>query len=178
MRKLAIIALFAAFAACEQPKNLGTSIAEMEKEIREHAELDTAVARKLTTSYVMYADQHPEDTISPVYLGKAADIYKEMQGEVLKAVNVYNRIIHEYPESPEAARSVFMIGYVFDEKLNDKKRAAKSYEHFLNKYPDHALAKDANSLLLIARDTLTDEELVAKWLEQEKIENDTNPKVE
>lgn len=178
MRKLAIIALIAAVAACEQPKDLSASITGMETEIRQHAEMDTAIAKNLTAAYIEFADLNPNDTASPVYLSRAADIYKEMDGEALKAVNVYNRIIKEYPDNPQAARAVFMIGYVFDEKLNDKERAAKSYEFFLQEFPEHELAEDANALLMIARDTLTDEELVAKWLKQAENNNDTNPKVE
>ena len=178
MRKLSVIAALATVVACEQPKGPETSISEMETEIHKHAEMDTAIAKELTAAYEEYADQNPADTLSPLYLSRAADIYKEMDGKALKSVNVYNRIINEYPENPQSARAVFMIGYVFDEKLNDKERAAKSYEHFLEKYPDHALANDARSLLAIASDTLTDEELVAKWMEQAENKNDTNPKVE
>lgn len=176
MRKLAFLVSVLAFVACEQPKSLGTSITEMETEIKKDAEMDTAMAKKLTTAYVDYADQNPQDSLSPIYLSRAADIYKEMDGLSLKSVNTYNRIIHEYPDHPQAARAVFMIGYVFDEKLKDKNRAAKSYEHFLATYPNHPLAGDAQNLLAIAKDTLTDEELVAKWLEQAESEKDTNPK--
>lgn len=169
--------MVAIFSACQaQEPDLNSSIAKMEAEIKKHAEMDTAIANDLTAAYEEYAGANPQDSLSPVYLSRAADIYKEMDGKALKAVNVYNKIVVEYKDHPLAARSVFMIGYVFDEKLNDKDRAARSYQHFLETYPDNELADDAKSLLAIAQDTLTDEELVAKWMKEAESKNDTNPK--
>ena len=111
--------------------SLQTSIEKMEVEIKQHAELDTAMARKLTDAYLEYAQLHPEDSIAPYYVSRAAEIYKEMPGRALTAVVTYNKVITDYPENPLAARSVFMIGFVFDDKLQDTARAAKSYSHFL-----------------------------------------------
>lgn len=177
MRNLKWMALVAIFSACQaQEPDLSSSIAQMETEIKKHAEMDTAVANDLTEAYMAYAKSNPQDSLSPIYLSRAADIYKEIDGKVLKAVNIYNKIVVEYKDHPLAARSVFMIGYVFDEKLHDKDRAAKSYQHFLDTYPNNELADDAKSLLAIAQDTLTDEELVAKWMKEAESKNDTNPK--
>ena len=78
------------------------------------------------------------------------------------------------PEHKLVPRSVFMIGYVFDEKLKDKKRAAKSYTYFLTKYPNHPLADDAENLLKMTQDQRSEEEIIEGWLEKSK--NDTNPK--
>ncbi len=163
------IAMVAAiFTSCKQQQedSLKAEIQSMEQQIQQDEELDTALARSITAAYLEYGETHPKDSLSPYYLGKAADIYKEVPGGALKAVNVYNSILHLYPGHPLEARSVFMIGYVFDEKLNDRERAVKSYRHFLKEYPNHQLAADARNLLQMAEDTLTDEEMVAKWLEQ------------
>lgn len=179
MRNLKWIALLAIFSACQaQEPDLNSSIIKMETEIKKHAEMDTAIANDLTTAYMDFAKANPQDSLAPIYLSRAADIYKEMDGKVLKSVNTYNKIVVEYKDHPLAARSVFMIGYVFDEKLHDKDRAAKSYQHFLDTYPNNELADDAKSLLAIAQDTLTDEELVEKWMKEAESKKDTNPKGE
>src|SRR5690606_24183302 len=137
MRNLKWMALVAIFSACQaQEPDLNSSILKMETEIKKHAEMDTAIAKDLTDAYMEYAKVNPQDSLSPIYLSRAADIYKEMDGKALKAVNVYNKIVVEYKDHPLAARSVFMIGYVFDEKLQDKDRAARSYQHFLETYPN------------------------------------------
>ncbi len=175
MRILGFFMLLAITSSCQPSQNeegLKASIEKMEVEIKRDAEMDTAIARKLTASYEEYADLHPEDSIAPYYLSRAADIYKEMPGGALKAVNTYNEVITQYPESPLKARSVFMIGYVFDDRLHDVERASKSYEYFISEYPEHPLADDARNLLTMLQDTLTEEEMVQRWMQQSQ--NDTN----
>ena len=159
-------------APAEDP--LKASIEKMEVEIKEHVELDTSVARKLTDAYLEYAGLHPEDSIAPYYLSRAAEIYKEMPGKALTAVVTYNKVLTAYPESPLAPRAVFMIGFVFDDKLKDSTRAVKSYNHFLKEYPNHPMADDARQLLQMLSDTLSEEEMVKMWMEKSKTDtNDT-----
>jgi len=164
--------------ACDQPDSGETSIKEMESLLRKEAEMDTALAYELTAAYSDFVKKNPSDSMAPVYLSRAADIYKEIDGKELKAVNTYNKVLVEYKDDPLAARSVFMIGYVFDDKLNSKERAAKSYRYFIETYPNHPLASDARNLLVLAEDTLTDEEVVVKWLKEAESKKDTNPKVD
>lgn len=167
--------MLVAMASCQTAApedSLKTSIEKMEVEIKKDMELDTAIAARLTSAYVEYAELHKEDSISPYYLSRAADIYKEVPGGALKAVNTYNKVIRTYPEHELKARSVFMIGYVFDDKLNDTERASKSYAHFISQYPDHPLAADARNLLTMLEDTLSEEEMVEMWMKQNQ--RDTN----
>ncbi len=177
MRILTVLLMLSMMASCqtapaEDP--LKTSIEKMEVEIKEHVELDTAVARKLTDAYLEYAELHPEDSIAPYYLSRAAEIYKEMPGKALTAVVTYNKVLTAYPESPLAPRAVFMIGFVFDDKLKDSTRAVKSYNHFLKEYPNHPMADDARQLLQMLSDTLSEEEMVKMWMEKSKTDtNDT-----
>ncbi len=154
--------------------SLTISIKKMEEEMKNHAELDTAAARKLTDAYQEYARLNPNDSLTPYYLSRAAEVYKEMPGKVLKSVVTYNRVHTDYPESPMAPKAVFMIGFVFDDKLKDTTRAAKSYTYFLEQYPDHPLAADAKQLLLMLKDTLDEEQMVKMWMEKSKTDtNDT-----
>lgn len=178
MRQLLILASVMLMAGCGQPESEETPIEEMEGLMRQQAEMDTALAFDLTAAYLSFAEQNPNDSMAPVYLSRAADIFKEIDGKELKAVNTYNKVLVEYKNHPLAARSVFMIGYVFDDKLKSKERAAKSYRYFVETYPDHELASDAKNLLALVEDTLTDEEVVAKWLKEAELNKDTNPKVD
>lgn len=160
-------------AACQPAENdLYLSIEGMEQELKKDLEIDTALARSITAAYLEYAKKYPNDSLAPLYLSRAADILKEMPGKGLKAVNVYNDLSRLYPQHPLTPRAIFMIGYVFDEKYRDRDRAAKSYRYFIKEYPKHPLADDARNLLAMVEDTLTDEQQVAKWLEQSK--KDTN----
>lgn len=175
MRILSITLLTLMLWSCQQQKDtLKVSIESMEEQVKEDPIMDSGLAKTLTDSYLEYAEKHKEDTISPYYLSRAADILKEMKGGALKSINTYNKIINEYPQHKLVPRSVFMVGYVFDEKLKDKKRAAKSYTYFLTKYPNHPLADDAENLLKMTQDQRSEEEIIEGWLEKSK--NDTNPK--
>lgn len=169
-----MLALAASCQTAPAEDSIKVSIEKMEVDIKQHVEMDTAVARKLTDAYLEYAGLHPEDSISPYYLSRAAEIYKEMPGKALTAVVTYNKVLTEYPESPLAARSVFMIGFVFDDKLQDSARAVKSYTHFLRQYPNHPMAADARQLLQMLSDTLSEEEMVKMWMEQSKTDTNDN----
>lgn len=131
--------------------------------------LDTAVARKITAAYLLYVDSFPTDSAAPYYMSKAADVQRARRQTALRAINLYNRVLKNYPEHPLAARSVFMIGFTFDEVFGDKTRAAKSYTYFLEQYPTHDLADDAQALLMLAQDSsMTDLELIEQWEQKNK----------
>jgi hypothetical protein len=131
--------------------------------------LDTAVARKITHAYILYVDSFPADSAAPYYLSKAADVQRARRETALRAINLYNRVLKNYPDHPLAARSVFMIGFTFDEVFGDKNRAVKSYTYFLEQYPTHDLADDAQALLMLAQDsTMTDLDLINKWEQENK----------
>jgi outer membrane protein assembly factor BamD (BamD/ComL family) len=177
MRILSAFVMLTFMASCNSAPaedSLQTSIEKMEVEIKQHAELDTAMARKLTDAYLEYAQLHPEDSIAPYYISRAAEIYKEMPGRALTAVVTYNKVITDYPDNPLAARSVFMIGFVFDDKLQDTARAAKSYSHFLKEYPNHPMAADARQLLQMLKDTISEEQMVKMWMEKSKTDTNDN----
>ena len=93
MRNLKWMVLVVVFSACQaQEPDLNSSIVKMETEIKAHAEMDTAIAKDLTVAYEEYAMANPQDSLAPIYLSRAADIYKEMDGKALKSVNLYNKI--------------------------------------------------------------------------------------
>lgn len=170
-----ILLVLIGFTACQsnvKPSFKETQIAVikgLEAQTLKAERLDTAVARKITKAYIVYVDSFPADSASPYYLSKAADVQRARRNTALKAVNLYNRVLKEYPQHELAARSVFMIGFTFDEVFNDKMRAEKSYTYFLQEYPNHALANDAKALLALAQDTtMSDLDLIKKWEEENK----------
>ncbi len=172
-----LLALILAMAACQSSASSPQSdIEKLEEQLKKEAVLDSAIATDLCAMYLQYADANPKDSLAPYYLSNSADILKELKGNELKAVNTYNRIAEKYADHPLAGRAVFMIGYVFDDKFNDKVRAQKSYEYFLSQYPKHELQRDALNLLAMVKDSLSAEELVAKWLEQSKKDTNINSK--
>ncbi len=92
---------------------------------------------------------------------KAAD----MQSNVLhteRAVELFDRVIDEYPDFEEVPMCYFLIGNALE--LNSQIEDAKAaYEEFIAKYPDHFMADDARRMLPIIG--MSDEEKLAYILE-------------
>lgn len=62
--------------------------------------------------------------------------YYEYLGMHKDAIEVFNRIIKNYPESTFASLSQAAIAVIYDEKLKDANNRDKAYQAILKKYPD------------------------------------------
>ncbi|MDZ7741781.1 MAG: tetratricopeptide repeat protein [Bacteroidota bacterium] len=133
----------------------GPSKSDMQQEITQNEEalfageakgIDKGKAALLINSYVQYADAFPEDSMSPDYLFRAADISMNIF-ESGQAIDLYNRIINNYPEYEKVPQCVFLKAFVYENNLNDLNSAKKYYKEFLAKYPDDEFADDAEMSL-------------------------------
>ena len=118
-------------------------------------------ADQLTALYMAFADKYPNDSLSPQYLMKGAD----MQSNVLhteRALELFDRVINDYPDFEEVPMCFFLKGNALE--LNSQIDEAKAaYEEFIAKYPDHFMADDARRMLPIIG--MSDEEKLAYILE-------------
>lgn len=148
-------------------------ISELEAEVRSSVDTDTSIARELILNYRQYRELNTGDSLSPYYLLKEADLMQGVFNEDLKAVGLYEQFSDHYPSHPLTPRAIFMKAYVYDEKLSDREEAVMAYETLIKTYPNHQLSNDARNLLSLLTDSLSDEEQVAKWLEEAKFENNS-----
>ena len=122
---------------------------------------DPEVADQLTALYVAFADKYPNDSLSPEYLMKAA----EVQGNVLhsdRAVELFDRVIADYPDFNEVPMCYFLKGNALE--LNSQIDEAKAaYEEFLEKYPDHYMAEQTR--IMLPRIGMSPEEMLADILD-------------
>lgn len=118
-------------------------------------------ADQLTDMYVAFANKYPNDTLSPQYLLKAAD----MQSNVLhtaRALELFDRVIDEYPDFDEVPMCYFLKGNALE--LNSQIEEAKAaYEEFLAKYPNHYMAEQTR--MMLPRIGMSPEEMLADILE-------------
>ena len=70
--------------------------------------------------------------------------------EFNKALQAYDTIIENYPESPNRYKAIFMKGYIRTEYLKDKNKALEAFDQLLAEYPDCDLADDAQVMREIA----------------------------
>ncbi len=103
------------------------------------------VRKELIAAYLAYVDAHPGDTTGQCvqYLDRAATLHWAEPSESRKAVEIYDRLIREYPSSSLAADALFMKGFVLSNNLQAYDEARSIYQEFLERYPDHGLAGNA-----------------------------------
>ena len=65
------------------------------------------------------------------------------QGKLLQAVGEFERLLHRYPRSEQAASSLYRIGFIYD-KMHDANRAKEYYFKVVEKYPGTEAARKAS----------------------------------
>lgn len=156
--------------ACQpdEEQSLPQQIDAMEAQMKKLDALDTVLAREMIAAYQQYATENPEDSLTPVYLYKAGNVYRAWPGKQAKALELYKRVVKEYKNAPQAPEAAFASAFVFEE-IGDRPRAAGAYRYIIRNYPKHPLASDAENLLMMLNDTETsDLERVQQWMENAK----------
>jgi tetratricopeptide (TPR) repeat protein len=99
-------------------------------------------ANDLINAYVAYADTIKDPVQSPAYMFEAANLAMNLN-ESQEALKLFNRIIYQYPDYKKAPDCLFLMGYIYDNSLQNYGKAKEIYEEFLAKYPTHDFADDA-----------------------------------
>ena len=164
MKRIALLALATVLMVACGPSREDriAQIEDFEDSIFEIAvAADPDVADQLTQLYVDFADKYPNDSLSPIYLMKAAD----MQSNVLhtdRSVELFDRIIADYPDFEDVPMCYFLKGNALE--LNSQMDEAKvAYEEFLAKYPDHYMAEQTR--MMLPHLGMSNEELLSLILE-------------
>ena len=147
LRSLLLVAMAATLMACGPSREERVNqIEDFEDSIFASAMmLDTNTARKLTDLYVSFADKYPGDSLTAIYLIKAADVQLTL-ANTEAAVTLLDRIITGYPDFEDMGICYFLKGKAYEDNSQiDEARAA--YEEFLAKYPDHYLAESTRQQL-------------------------------
>ena len=101
------------------------------------------VANELVQAYIDYADKVKNDEESPGYLFKAANLAMNLN-QPEKSLELFNRIIYQYPNYEKVPDCLFLMGFIYENQLQNYGKAKEIYESFLAKYPDHEFADDAS----------------------------------
>jgi len=78
-------------------------------------------------------------------LGKASDIAETKLGDYRKTIDIDNQICQSYPKNDECAEAHYKSGNAYEKKLSDTKRAIAEYQAIVKHFPQHYLAKKAES---------------------------------
>lgn len=156
----------------ESPPNraaLADELQRLETTLREApnsgaASLDTATANSLIDKSLTFVEQFPADTLSPMLLFKAAEVSRGT-GRYYRAVELWGKMRKEYPDHPRAPQALFLQGFTFDTHLQNLKAAAGYYREFLESYPESPMATEVETLLKIAQEGKTPDELIQEFRE-------------
>lgn len=93
---------------------------------------------------------HKDSKAYPIALFELGRIYQgrlanniSAENSVKKSMYYFQKVVNEFSEHEKAPSSLFMIGFIQANELNDYESASESYQLFLERYPEHELAASA-----------------------------------
>lgn len=135
-----------AVACTNKKQKQADDIIKLEESFYKLNKPDQISGNQLIRAYAEFADQFPDDSLSPVYLFKAADLAMNLEFSEL-AIQYFDRVQNGYPKYEKAPECLFLKAFIYENKLHSLELAEKNYRLFIDQYPDHALAKDAQAAL-------------------------------
>lgn len=103
-----------------------------------------AGADSLIQLYRDFAANYPNDSLTPVYLFKAASITMNLQ-DGQGAITLFDQIRESYPEFERVPLCLFFKGYIQENLMGDIDKARETYQLFITTYPDHDFVDDAQA---------------------------------
>lgn len=164
-----LLALVIAVAACAPgSRQEAATIKDAEDALFSNNEgfVDKAKALELVDMYIAFADTYPDDSLAVEYLFKGAEFCLNL-GEGERSIELYDRVIREYPEFRKVPECLFLKAYVYENYMGDLESARAYYSEFLGKYPDNEFADDAR--ISIQNLGKSPEELIQQFEEQQSI---------
>lgn len=125
------------------------------------------LAYNLQLAYMGFVDKFPNDSASPGYAFKAANISMKM-GWGQSAIEYLDKYLAKFPNDKQVPEAMFYKAYIYDNQLNDDAKAGVAYNAFLEKFPNHAFSADAKAS--IKNLGKSDEELIREF---EKMNSDS-----
>ena len=92
----------------------------------------------------LVADSYFE--MGKIYHGKMIKSLSEIES-LEQAVEYYGLVANKYPDSPNAPKSLFMVGFIQANELKQLDKAKETYNKFIEKYPKDELVNSAQAEL-------------------------------
>lgn len=141
--------LLFAFVSCTQSKEtLLKNIKEKEKIIKENKTevFDKSTAESLRKDYSSFVKRFPEDTLSPYFLHRSAEIALGMN-LAEESVKDLDTLIEKYPQYKFLAEAFFFKGFIQENHQKNIDAARQTYSRFLITFPDHPLYEQVKTTI-------------------------------
>lgn len=169
---IAIICFQGFFCKSTSQKNvsskdsLSIKIKELETQLFKTASsnpISNSKAMEVIDCYEKYIKANPKDSLTPIYLMRAADICSNIS-QAQKSVGFCDSLIRNFPNNAKVPDAMFLMAFITENKLGNQALAKELYQKFIDKYPNHPLANDAKAC--IENLGMSDEEIIAKFEKQ------------
>jgi len=132
----------------------------LETKMHASMNLDKSIGQVAANEYFNYAENFPDDSLSPGYLFKGGEVATAIE-DYKGALKAYEKITASYPAFQYARESLYLQGFLLDNYLNDDAKAKLIYEKFLSIYTSGPYVEDAKAA--IANLGKSDEELIKQF---------------
>jgi hypothetical protein len=164
------LTLFGTVLGCTDPVE---ELQSLEAQVRqlETIEEDTALVARAAETFQTFAAENPEDTLAPRYALMAADLERNRPGRALYAIAQYDTVYRLYSNRPEGALALFSMALTFDEVVGNRALAGRAYTLFLDTYPNHPLAKQAEDLRFLAASDSAVWQVLPEWQKRARVQS-------
>lgn len=135
-------------------------VKDYEGKIKASQKFNDTLAIAMSKAYSDYALSFEEDSLSPDFLFKAAELSVAAK-RFEQGVIYYKTVFEKYPSFKYAKESLYLIAFVYDSYLNDDIKAKEYYELFISKFPNSKLSDDAKAAIQLLGKS--DEELIEEF---------------
>lgn len=147
---IAIFGIMVTMVSCGPSRDKAVSqIQSMEKSLFA-PDASSFSKEKADSLLVMYSDfikKHPEDSLSPGYLFKSANITMNA-GNGTRSIELFDQYIKDYPDKPKASLCLFFKAFIYENLIHDLDKAREIYLLFIEKYPTDDFTNDAKLALM------------------------------
>ncbi len=148
-------------------KKLFTEANRMDSVLLKQMDLDKILANEAIKAFIDYAYYCQNDSLSPVFLIKTAQIAKAIDN-IPQAKIVLDKCIADYPNFNNRAAALFLLAQLYDENthMNNENEAKRLYQKIIDEYPKSDWALSAKGAIhFIGK---SDDEIAKELLKRKK----------
>ncbi|MCX6282091.1 MAG: tetratricopeptide repeat protein [Bacteroidetes bacterium] len=108
--------------------------------------MDIEATDSLLVLYADFIKTFPGDSMTQKYIFKAGNLYMN-SGKGKAAIEMFDLYRSNYPNDPRSAMCLFFTAYIYENILKNLDKAQELYILFIEKYPRHDFADDAQMAL-------------------------------
>ncbi len=113
---------------------------------KDSLKFNAVYAEKLLHAYDQFIKYNSFQSISKTYQFYAGELADKL-GEPNVAIKYFNDLLARDPKHKKAPLALFYKATIIGDELHEDELAKKTYQEFIDKYPNNPLAKDAKHLI-------------------------------